>query len=151
MDTNLPIYKLTISEDLDSKVEVDAVALVDMPAIGEGFFAFNEHQFETYNDCPKAAMENAKTALRWAEENGWGSCGTAVGKQRANQLANGENISRDTIALLPALKVWVVFCFHLSVSHFLSFFLEQFLFCVVHLYANSLSTFHPTYPFPPLS
>ncbi len=28
-----------------------------------------------------------KIALRWAEENGWGSCGTDVGKQRANQLA----------------------------------------------------------------
>lgn len=104
MDTNLPIYKLTISEDLESKVEVDAVALVDMPAIGEGFFAFNEHQFETYNDYPKAARENAKTALRWAEENGWGSCGTAVGKQRANQLANGENISRDTIARMAGFE-----------------------------------------------
>ena len=42
MEKELPIYKLTISEDLESKVEVDAVALVDMPAIGEGFFAFNQ-------------------------------------------------------------------------------------------------------------
>ena len=42
MEKELPIYKLTISEDLESNVEVDAVALVDMPAIGEGFFAFNQ-------------------------------------------------------------------------------------------------------------
>ena len=61
-------------------------------------------KFETYNDYPKAASENAKTALRWAEENGWGSCGTAVGKRRANQLANGENISRDTIARMAAFE-----------------------------------------------
>ena len=42
---------------------------------------------ETYNDYPQQATENAKIALRYAEENGWGSCGTLVGKQRANQLA----------------------------------------------------------------
>ncbi len=33
----------------------------------------------------------------WADENGWGSCGTPVGKQRANQLAKGEPISFETI------------------------------------------------------
>lgn len=57
---------------------------------------------ETYNDYPKEATENAKIALRWAEENGWGDCGTAVGKARANQLASGENISRDTIARMAS-------------------------------------------------
>lgn len=61
-------------------------------------------QFETYNDYPKQASENAKVALRWAEENGWGDCGTAVGKQRANQLANGENISEETIARMAAFE-----------------------------------------------
>ena len=59
---------------------------------------------ETYNDYPKEASENAKIALRWAEENGWGECGTPVGKIRANQLANGENISRDTIARMAAFE-----------------------------------------------
>jgi len=59
---------------------------------------------ETYNDYPKAATENAKTALRWVEENGWGSCGTDVGKARAHQLAKGENISRDTIARMAAFE-----------------------------------------------
>ena len=57
---------------------------------------------ETYNDYPKAASENANVALRWAEENGWGDCGTPVGKARANQLANGENISRETIARMAS-------------------------------------------------
>jgi hypothetical protein len=61
-----------------------------------------EINLETYNDYPEQATENAKIALRWVEENGWGDCGTAVGKARANQLANGENISRDTIARMAS-------------------------------------------------
>ena len=61
-------------------------------------------QLESYTDYPEQAKENAKIALRWAEENGWGSCGTAVGKQRANQLAKGEPISEDTIARMAAFE-----------------------------------------------
>lgn len=57
---------------------------------------------EVYTDYPQAASENAKVALRWAEKNGWGSCGTPVGKTRANQLANREGISRETIARMAA-------------------------------------------------
>lgn len=64
-----------------------------------------ENRFqESYDDYPKAASENAKIALRWAEENGWGECGTDVGKARANQLAKGEPISRDTIARMSAFE-----------------------------------------------
>jgi hypothetical protein len=68
----------------------------------EGFDAITK--FETYNDYPKAASKNAQTALNWAEKNGWGSCGTPVGKKRANQLAKGDNISRDTIARMAAFE-----------------------------------------------
>jgi hypothetical protein len=60
--------------------------------------------FQSYTDYPKQASENAKIALRWAEENGWGSCGTSVGKARANQLANGEAISEETIARMSAFE-----------------------------------------------
>lgn len=52
---------------------------------------------ESYSDYPEGVRNNAKKALEWAEENGWGSCGTEVGKQRANQLAKGEPISLETI------------------------------------------------------
>ncbi len=149
----LPLFKLTIKEDETAIQEVNAVALVDIPAIGENFFAFSKQIFvepgeketeeefiprcieyvvsegkdqeqaaaicysmwknrnmqeqdmqESYSDYPKAASENAKIALRWAEENGWGSCGTPVGKARANQLAKGEPISRDTIARMAAFE-----------------------------------------------
>jgi hypothetical protein len=59
---------------------------------------------ESYNDYPEEAVNNAKRALKYAEENGWGSCGTPVGKIRANQLANKEPISRDTIARMASFK-----------------------------------------------
>lgn len=65
---------------------------------------WEEHFAEGYTDYPKAASENAKIALRWAEENGWGDCGTPVGKIRANQLAKGEPISRETIARMSAFE-----------------------------------------------
>ena len=146
----LPLFKLTIKEDENSIQEVNAVALVDIPAIGENFFAFEKQIFvepkageseeefiprcisymvgegkeqdqaaaicyskwenkdqkfqESYTDYPKQASENAKVALRWAEKNGWGDCGTPVGKARANQLAKGEAITRDTIARMAAFE-----------------------------------------------
>ena len=65
---------------------------------------WEQHFAESFNDYPKEASENAKIALRWAEENGWGDCGTPVGKARANQLAKGEGISRDTIARMSAFE-----------------------------------------------
>lgn len=58
----------------------------------------NKDKFqESYSDYPDAVKNNAKAAIKWAEENGWGSCGTPVGKIRANQLAKGEAISLETI------------------------------------------------------
>lgn len=52
---------------------------------------------ESISDYPKGVSEAASKALAWADKNGWGSCGTEVGKVRANQLAKGENISVDTV------------------------------------------------------
>ena len=98
----LPVYKLVIDES--DELGVEYVALVDKPAIEKNWFAFKEQSFKSYTDYPKQASENAKIALRWAEENGWGDCGTPVGKIRANQLANGEAISRDTIARMAAFE-----------------------------------------------
>ena len=65
---------------------------------------WKEVKLESYTDYPQAATENAKIALRWAEEHGWGDCGTPVGKQRANQLANREPISEDTISRMAAFE-----------------------------------------------
>jgi hypothetical protein len=56
-----------------------------------------KEQLESYSDYPDSVKNNAQAVLKYVEENGWGSCGTDVGKQRANQLAKGEPISEDTI------------------------------------------------------
>jgi len=66
--------------------------------------ANKDYYAKTYNDYPQSATNNAKRALKWVDENGWGSCGTDVGKKRARQLANRENLSRDTIARMASFK-----------------------------------------------
>jgi hypothetical protein len=48
MEKELPIYELRIDENDDSTVEVDFVALVDRPAIGRSFLAFNENNRQTF-------------------------------------------------------------------------------------------------------
>lgn len=62
-----------------------------------------QEKAETYNDYPEAAVNNAKRAIKYKEENG-SDCGTQVGWTRARQLANRENLSRDTIARMASFK-----------------------------------------------
>ena len=97
----MKIVKLDINEEFLSD-GVDTVALVEMPAIEQDFFAFRDLQFESYTDYPESATNAAKRALEWVEEHGWGDCGTPVGKARAHQLANREPISEETIARMAA-------------------------------------------------
>ena len=52
---------------------------------------------ESISDYPEGVKDAAAKAVKWADENGWGSCGTQVGKTRASQLAKGEPISVDTV------------------------------------------------------
>ena len=59
--------------------------------------------FQSYDDYPKGASENAARAIKYKEENG-SSCGTRVGWTRARQLANREPISRETIARMASFK-----------------------------------------------
>jgi len=61
-------------------------------------------EFESYNDYPDAAKNNACRAIKFAEENGWGDCGTPVGKMRAIQLCGGENISEETISRMASFE-----------------------------------------------
>ena len=55
-----------------------------------------EDKFETYNDYPDAVVNNAKEGIERNEKNG-NKCATQVGKIRAQQLANREKISVETI------------------------------------------------------
>ena len=57
----------------------------------------------SYNDYPQSVKVNAQRALNIRDQYNV-SCGTPVGWARANQLANGENITRDTIARMSAFE-----------------------------------------------
>ena len=61
------------------------------------YIASKKLNLETYSDYPEGVVNNAKKALEWADKNGWGSCGTAVGKRRASQLASKSNLTVSTI------------------------------------------------------
>jgi len=54
-------------------------------------------KLKTYSDYPEGVVSNAKKVLEWVDKNGWGSCGTAVGKRRASQLASKSNLTVSTI------------------------------------------------------
>lgn len=102
------IYPVGVEVD-DVKV-ADAGYCVEMlfhPELEEDPNYYNkEVAEETYNDYPQSASNNAKKALKWREEHGRDEVkgGTRVGWQRANQLANREKISRDTIGRMAAFK-----------------------------------------------
>ena len=55
------------------------------------------YKLATYNDYPDGVVSNAKRVLEYVDKNGWGSCGTAVGKRRASQLASRANLTVSTI------------------------------------------------------
>jgi len=63
----------------------------------QGSFAQDYYFQDSINDYPEGVKNAAKKVIDFTEKNGWGGCGTGVGKQRANQLAKGENISIDTV------------------------------------------------------
>lgn len=52
---------------------------------------------EAISDYPQGVKDAAARVVKYTEENGWGSCGTQVGKIRASQLASGSPISVDTL------------------------------------------------------
>jgi len=58
-----------------------------------------ENSNSTFNDYPQSAINNAKKVLAWRDKYGRNEVkgGTAVGWQRANQLANKENLSLSTV------------------------------------------------------
>ena len=71
-----------------------------------GYMACDKHEFESYDDYPKEASENACKVLRWIDEHGRDEVEgmTQTGLARANQLCKGENISEDTIGRMAAFE-----------------------------------------------
>jgi hypothetical protein len=87
-----------------SDQKLDAV-LSQMTEIVAEFYEDEKKKYslKTYSDYPQAARNNAKRAIAYKEKNG-SSCGTAVGWNRARQLASGEALSRSTIARMASFK-----------------------------------------------
>ena len=162
----MKIVELIVNELEELAGGVDAVALVEQPAIEAGFFAFKDVnleeviefeliqnavkelfvdrlpgesqddylgrcipkligegydqdqasaicydslsmqekkiEFESYTDYPESATNAAKRALEWRDSHPDQECGTRVGWARANQLANREPISEETIARMAS-------------------------------------------------
>ena len=94
-------YEMSLNPAVTEPQTEDEVLLEAIKSI---ILKEESYKLESYTDYPEAAKENAKIALRYAEENGWGDCGTPVGKARANQLANGEAISEETIARMASFE-----------------------------------------------
>lgn len=97
------VVKLTIDENSDFE-GIDAVALVEDPAIEIDFQAFSEQKFESYNDYPQAAIKAAEQGIKRNKELG-NKCATQVGKVRAQQLAEGKNITLDTIKRMRSFLI----------------------------------------------
>lgn len=91
----MKIVKLTIDEESDFE-GIDAVALVEEPAIELDFQAFTKYKFESFDDYPKAAKQAAIVGIQRNKDLG-NKCGTQVGKVRAQQLAQGKPVTLDTI------------------------------------------------------
>lgn len=60
------------------------------------------YEFESFTDYPQSATNAAKRALEWRDEHPDQGCLTRVGWARANQLANREPISEETIARMAS-------------------------------------------------
>jgi hypothetical protein len=100
----MKIIQLELLED-SILAGIDAMALVESPAIEDGFFAFAAEKFaETYTDYPQAAIDAAKQGIKRNEETG-NKCATQVGKVRAQQLANREPVSLDTVRRMRAFLI----------------------------------------------
>ena len=63
----------------------------------QDFIQSKRYSLETFSDYPQSVVNNAKKVLEYVDKNGWGSCGTPVGKRRASQLASRSNITVSTI------------------------------------------------------
>jgi hypothetical protein len=100
----MKIVRLEIEDD-SILSGLDAMALVESPAIEDGFFAFSSEKFaETYTDYPQAAIDASKQGIKRNEETG-NKCATQVGKVRAQQLANLEPVSLDTVRRMRAFLI----------------------------------------------
>jgi hypothetical protein len=89
------LNRIGITKHYDNNPDVIAEIKKNAPSVEA--IKFKIQQMESHSDYPDSVKNNAKAVLKYVDENGWGSCGTSVGKIRASQLAKGEPISEETI------------------------------------------------------
>ena len=99
----MKIIDLDIDGFLSGDTKIEEIALVMNPAIEVEWQYFNnqnkditEENFQSYSDYPDAVANNAKRGIELNEKVN-NKCATQVGKVRAQQLANKEPISVETI------------------------------------------------------
>ena len=102
----LRVIDLDIDGSLSADTGVFEVALVEFPAIEQNFIYFNKQKFETYNDYPQEATDNACRVLEWIDKYGRDEVDgmTETGLARANQLCSREKLSEETIARMSSFN-----------------------------------------------
>jgi hypothetical protein len=114
VDEKRNIVMVEIHERMDGPLESTGFTIsagfsdimpLDHGASTSGHMDGEEEMEETFSDYPEAAKENAQMALDAREETGNpNDCGTDVGWKRANQLSDGEALSRDVVAKMSAFN-----------------------------------------------
>ena len=100
-------YHVSDKKYWDEKIETGEVKGFSIEGIfkhiedTQEFQEMMKEKMESYTDYPQAASDNAARALKYRDENDT-DCGTQVGWTRANQLANREPISEETIKRMAA-------------------------------------------------
>jgi len=92
-----------IESHVDKVKEVAGIELdVDVTSLPDYIDEIKRDEFESYTDYPESSTNAAKRALEWRDSHPDQDCGTRVGWARANQLANREPISEETIARMAS-------------------------------------------------
>jgi len=92
-----------IESHVDKVKEVAGIELdIDVASLPDYIDEIKKDEFESYTDYPESATNAAKRALEWRDSHPDQDCGTRVGWARANQLANREPISEETIARMAS-------------------------------------------------
>jgi hypothetical protein len=71
-----------------------------------GYMPCEKHLFQSYNDYPQAASDNACKVLKWIDQHGRDEVSgmELTGLQRANSLCKREKITRETIARMASFE-----------------------------------------------
>ena len=93
--TGFPATRFSVQMAKINRIHDDAYAEETIVKIA-ALLMNKEIDLESYSDYPDSVKNNAKKGIDLNDKNG-NKCATQVGKIRAQQLANGEPISLDTI------------------------------------------------------